>query len=380
MILMMEQRQCSAFQPLTPVEYPLGINCHEAAPPESHTSRVPPKEQIMKTENVATSRICKCPKQALSVTAATILTYTLHNELKVTLNPVLSSGIVSITSTILLPEKLALAGLCGSFAGMAKTSVVPTVWAAALLGVMCAAILAIFDRMEWFIGYGGRLGFVSQIACTLFFLAIELVSGRLGTDASKAMLADFDFYRDNATEIKSDLPIVVLCTIFGALFMRVWKLWTAKSMLPHRISNSVAAVGMTGILGGFFPIATMGGPAYCGSFVAMTSPAVMPDVASLVFASDVAMTSPAVMPDVASLVFASILAGLSQISLAGLLNEGWGGKLGTAAFMSVGFYKLIVMGIRFIWLTLRKSDRGMHAVQKLRENGEFQAEAQTLPR
>ncbi len=203
---MMEQRQCSAFQPLTPVEYPLGINCHEAAPPESHTSRVPPKEQIMKTENVATSRICKCPKQALSVTAATILTYTLHNELKVTLNPVLSSGIVSITSTILLPEKLALAALCGSFAGMAKTSVVPTVWAAALLGVTCAAILAIFDRMEWFIGYGGRLGFVSQIACTLFFLAIELVSGRLGTDASKAMLADFDFYRDNATEIKSDLP------------------------------------------------------------------------------------------------------------------------------------------------------------------------------
>jgi hypothetical protein len=112
----------------------------------------------------------------------------------------------------------------------------------------------------------------------------------------------------------------------------------------------------------------------------MTSPAVMPDVASLVFASDVAMTSPAVMPDVASLVFASILAGLSQISLAGLLNEGWGGKLGTAAFVGVGFYKLIVMGIRFIWLTLRKSDRVMHAVQKLRENGEFQAEAQTLPR
>lgn len=356
---MMEQRQCSAFQPLIPVEYPLGINCHQSVPPEQPW-RVPRKDcaPVGGNEHVVTSGICKCPTKALSVTTATVLTYTLHNELNIPMNPILASAIVSVAATLLLSEKLALAALCGSFAGMAKTSVVPTVWSAALLGATCAIILAIFDHMKWFIGYGGRLGFVSQIACTVFFLAIELVTGTLASDVSKAMLADFDFYRESGSQLKADLPIVVLCTIAGALFMRAWKLGTALARLPHRISNTVAAVGMTGIVSGFLPIATIGGPAYCGSFVAMTSPTMMPDIVSLVFAS--------------------ILAGLSQISLSGLLNEGWGGKLGTAAFMGVVLYKLIVMGARFMWLAIQKS-RIVHAVQKLRGKGAFRAETQTLP-
>lgn len=271
------------------------------------------------------------------------------------MSAVQASGVVSIASTLLLTENLALAALCGSFAGMAKTAVVPTVWSATLLGIICAGVLAIFDKFKWFIGYGGRLGFISQVACTLMFLATELVARTLGTSTSNAMLADFDVYDESSTDIKSQLFIVVLSTIGGALFMRLWKLGTAS--LPNRISNSVAAVGMTGFLGGFLPI-TVGGPAYCGSFVAMASPAILPNLVSLVFAS--------------------VLAGLSQISLWGLLNEGWGGKLGTAAFMGVVFYRWITKGIRLFWLVLQKCER-IKATQK-RLKRTFRGQSQTLPR
>lgn len=218
---------------------------------------------------------------------------------------------------------------------MAQTAVVPTVWEAALVGIICAGVLALFDKMEWFFGFGGRLGFVSQCACTLLFLASELVTRTLGTTTSNTMLADFDLYEVKSTEIKAQFPIVVLSIVAGALFMRVWKLATAK--LPNRISNSVAAVGMTGFLGGFLPPATVGGPAYCGSFVAMASPDILPNLAALVVAS--------------------ILAGLSQLSFAGLLNEGWGGKLGTAAFMGVVLYRWLTKLIQFITYMLQKSDR-----------------------
>lgn len=193
-----------------------------------------------------------------AVVAATVATYALHNQLTA-MGPVQASGIVALASTLLLPEKLALAALCGSFAGMAKAAVVPTLFSAGLLGVVCAGVLGLFDRKKWLIGFGGRLGFISQCACTLQFLvckygqkawqASEVLGATLGTTASTAMLADFSLYESmTLCQIKTQVPTVVLSTVGGALFMRLWKHLTAK--LPNKVSNSVAAVGMTGLLGG----------------------------------------------------------------------------------------------------------------------------------
>jgi len=49
----------------------------------------------------------------------------------------------------------------------------------------------------------------------------------------------------------------------------------------------------------------------------------------------VAMSSAAVLPSNAHLLAASICCGLWQAALAGVLNGGWGGKLGTAAALGV---------------------------------------------
>jgi hypothetical protein len=279
--------------------------------------------------------------KASAVAAATLVTYALHNQLT-TMGPVQASGIVAIASTLLLPEKLALAALCGSFAGMAKAAVVPTLFSAGLLGVICAGVVGLFDRKAWLIGFGGRLGFIAQCACTLQFLifkygqkawqASEVVEKTLGTTAPAAMLADFSLYEMTTGHIKAQLPPLMLFTVAGALFMRLWKHLTTK--LPNKVSNSVAAVGMTGLLGGLYLPASIAGPAFCGSFVAMASPAILPSLLALVLAS--------------------VLAGLSQLSLTGLLLGGWGGKLGTAAFLGVVGYRLMIKATNGVVSTFRK--------------------------
>jgi hypothetical protein len=70
--------------------------------------------------------------------------------------------VTGLLATLVLPKKLALAALCGSFAGMAKTAVIPGVGAGLLLGAICAGIVALFDKKKWLIKVGGRLGFCEK--------------------------------------------------------------------------------------------------------------------------------------------------------------------------------------------------------------------------
>lgn len=362
MIHVFHNRQCSAFQPVVAhhEHHPLHVNAHGVVPPTA--MKAPPElvnDDESPTEGKANDestwgKVCKSFLGILVVILATVATYVLHNNVE-KIDPVLASGIVAIASNLLLSEKMALSALCGSFAGMVQTAVVPTIWSATLLGLLCAGVLVLFDRMKWFLGYGGRLGFISQCACTLQFLASELVTKTLGSTTSNEMLADFDMYDTHSDRIKAELPLVVLFTVVGALFLRVYKRLTAK--LPNKVSNSVAAVGLTGIIGGFLP-STMGGPAYCGSFVAMASPAILPNAFALASAS--------------------IFAGLSQVALAGLLNDGWGGKLGTAAFMGVVIYRWLEKAATFVTSLSLRNDT-IKAAQERIANA-FQTQAQVLPR
>lgn len=329
MINVLINRQCSAFQPIEPYEYPLGTNSHTAVPhlplpkPSENDDEPPLVEKANESEQTAPP-FGDSLAQVISVTVGTVATYVLHNYVKA-VGPVQASGIVAITSTLLSPsDKLALAALCGSFAGMVSTTVKPTLWLAFLLGIVCAGVLALFDKKSWFIGFGGRLGFISQCACTLLFLVIELVSWILGSTPATTMLANFGVYQSITA---MDALSVMFFSVLGALFMRLWKRATAAMKLPNRLTNSVAAVGMTGLIGGFFP-PILAGPVFCGSFVAMASPTILPSTLSLLSAC--------------------FLAGLSQLALAGFLLGGWGGKLGTAAFMGVVLYLWLMKAIDIV--------------------------------
>lgn len=340
---------CSSFQPIT--RHPLENTVRKASlsRQSQFAANLPPRGAgapllaSVNGDNKATFSADGQLAKASAIVAGTVATYALHNQLT-TMGPVAASGIVGILSTLLLPEKLALAALCGSFAGMAKTTVVPTLFSAGLLGLTCTAVMALFDKKTWFVGFGGRLGFIAQCACTTQFLffkygqkawqASAAMQQTLGSVSPTAMIADFGLYEMTTGQIKAQAPPLVLFTVAGALFMRLWKQTTIK--LPNKISNSVAAVSMTGLLGGLYLPASIAGPAFCGSFVAMAAPAILPSLLALVLAS--------------------VLAGLSQLCLTGLLLGGWGGKLGTAAFMGVVTYRLLLKATNGVASALEKDD------------------------
>lgn len=347
---------CASFQPIT--ARPLIASVQTASAVPRSPTKAPPRADgtlMMATavngDKKATFSADGSLVKACAVVAATVLTYALHNQLT-TMGPVQASGIVAIASTLVLPEKLAIAALCGSFAGMAKAAVIPTLCSAGLLGVVCAAVLCLFDKKKWLIGFGGRLGFISQCACTLQFLvfkygqrmwqASEVMQQTLGSTAPTAIIADLSLYEAmTLNQIKAQVPPLVAFTVGGALFMRLWKHFTAK--LPNKVSNSVAAVGMTGLLGGLYLPASIAGPAFCGSFVSMASPSILPSLLTLVMAS--------------------FLAGLSQVGLTGLLLDGWGGKLGTSAFFGVVGYRLVTKAANSV-LPLFQKDAAIKAASK----------------
>ena len=249
-----------------------------------------------------------------SVFAGTVLTYWLNNVQG--LGPILSSSVTCVVSALLLPEKLALASVCGSFAGMAKPTVIES---STYLGLMCAFMMALFDKQKWLIGVGGRLGFIAQCACTSLFLIVTAAGS-----PPKPPAALYGKYPD-VTKLLSGLPSVCTSTTVGALFMSFWKEFFAnltkkdynEAVRPlfKRLSTSSAAVGVTGLLAAAFLKPSLAGAAFCGSFIAMSSPARLETYGALIGAS--------------------IVGGLSQQMLAGVLLGGWGGKLGAGALFGV---------------------------------------------
>jgi hypothetical protein len=277
-------------------------------------------------------------KAAASVLGGTVLTFALNNLLS--LGPVKASSVTALVATLVLPEKLALAALCGSFAGMATVSVIPGVSASVVLGGVCAGTMALFDRKKWLIGVGGRLGFIAQCACTSQFL----VSSYFYTPASSVKLIGA---YPGIGQLLSQLAPISFFTVAGALFMRLWKeSLTKKSKIKpssaivdslfKRLSTSVAAVGATGLVASLFP-PSIAGPAFCGSFIAMSSPAKLETYGSLVGAS--------------------VMGGVSQLILAGALLGGWGGKLGTASLLGVILYNMLASA-RISVLTKKASTTG----------------------
>lgn len=255
---------------------------------------------------------------SLTIMAATVATYTLNNHF-LKLGPVLSSSIIGLLSALFLPSpKLALAALCGSFAGMAKTAVIPAATAGVgpslLLGLNCAFFAALFDRQKWLVGVGGRLGFIAQCACTFQFLMSSFLFPPSWSPSAGAALMGRPF--PDVFSLMRGLPRVALFTAVGAFAMRSWKDQFASH--SRRLSSPTAAVGGTGLLAASILPASLAGPVFCGSFVAMAAPDKVPDAVGLLGAS--------------------LLAGVAQQCMAGLMLGGWGGKLGTAALVGVLAY------------------------------------------
>lgn len=259
-------------------------------------------------------------KSAISVFVGTVLTFVLNNVYS--LGPVQASSITSLFVSLVLPEKLAIAAACGSFAGMARTAVIGGLHDSLLLGIICAAMMKLFDQKTWLVGVGGRLGFIAQCACTTQFIITSLI--RVPSESAK-LIGNYP----SVDRLLLDLPSVCAFTVCGAVFMKLWKDIFADQgkktnnlkIVYNKLSTTVAAVGATGLIATLLSPASVAGPIFCGSFVAMSSPAKLGSFGALIGAS--------------------ILAGLSNQLLAGALLGGWGGKLGTSSLVGVVLYTIL---------------------------------------
>ena len=276
------------------------------------------KEKISAVSTAATAAVSAAIPKGISaslptvasVLAATVGTFVLNNSLN--LGPVKASSLVGLVSTLILPLPLAIAAFCGSFAGMATMNVIPGLGASSVLGLVCAAMITLFDRQKWLVGVGGRLGFIAQCSCTTQFLIASLLFGAPPAPAALVGSTPLNF-----SKLATQLPMVASLTVAGALAMRYWRhLMEDKSA---RLTNVVGSVSIIGLAAGLALPPALAGPVFCGSFVAMAAPTKLPTLMSLVWAS--------------------ILAGAAQQSLAGVMLGGWGGKLGTAALMGVLAYR-----------------------------------------
>ena len=264
--------------------------------------------------------------------------------------PIVASGLVGLLSSALLFNNnlpLSIATFCGSFAGMAKLAVIPTVWPdAVVLGLVCASLLRLFDHQKWLVGKGGRLGFIAQVACTLHFIVSSRIlrpaTTSVESPASLVAYGKLQLAMPTIRKLLSELAVSIIFTVAGALLMTIWKEYMMQiggenknaerdsgsggsspnpkiKTLCRRLSSSVAASSVTGLLSAVALPSTMAGPIYCGSFVAMSSPEQLKTYGSMIASS--------------------ALAGIWQIAMSGVLLGGWGGKLGTAALLGVASYK-----------------------------------------
>jgi hypothetical protein len=263
-------------------------------------------------------------QSAASVFAGTFLTFILHNF--VSLGPIKASSLTALLATLVLPENFARAVLCGSFAGMASLKVIPGIGHGLALGLTCAAIMAFFDKQKWLVGTGGRLGFISQCACTLQFIVACMF---LLPPSEVGLVSSYPKF----SKLLAGCPRVAFFTAVGAFFMSFWKEVVgvkaknaynteSASRIYNRLSNPVAAVGGTGLLATLLLPASAAGPVFCGTFIAMSAPEKIQTYGGLLGAS--------------------IMGGVCQQSLAGVFVGGWGGKLGTAALMGVLSYNKLM--------------------------------------
>ena len=315
-----QRRQNTTIRTARRSVYPKGLFSASESSSSSNQQQTT-KEKISAVSTAATAAVSAAIPQGVSaslptiasVLAATVGTFVLNNSLN--LGPVKASSLVGLVSTLILPLPLAIAAFCGGFAGMATTNVIPGLGASSVLGLVCAAMITLFDRQKWLLGVGGRLGFIAQCSCTAQFLMASLLFGAPPAPAALVGSTPLNF-----SKLATQLPMVASLTVAGALAMRYWKHLVADKSV--RLTNVVGSVSVVGLASGLALPPAMAGPIFCGTFVAMAAPTKLPTLMSLVWAS--------------------ILAGAAQQSLAGVMLGGWGGKLGTAALMGVLAYRGLV--------------------------------------
>jgi hypothetical protein len=243
----------------------------------------------------------------LANAAGAMLTFWMSQYLGI--GPVLSSAIVGLLGSLLLP-KLGTEIYTGSFVGMCAKAIAPQDSLILLAGIN-AGLIFYFSRST-LVGFGGKLG-------TIAFASVVLATLALGQKLPSFTPQTSDF----------SWMIILSSALAAGL---TWLLADLKPL------GAVRASSIVGLIGGlFFPL-----------FLPLTGSI---HAAAVFCASFVGMASRERKPKLWMVVIAGVIAG-ALIQFSAPVFGGFGGKLGTIAMSSV----LSVWGYRSVFDKLRSTN------------------------
>lgn len=226
----------------------------------------------------------------ISVISGGLASFFVVQELGLT--AVMASGLVGIAAHLIVP-KYEVPVFCGSFVGMASSSLLPG-YEYLLLAAVIAGLVYLLGKYS-FNGFGGKLGTTAFIGCVLAatITGQEFLKGEIAADILASQ--------------------IVIYGIIGSVLTYIFNVRLGNSAV---ISSGVVGVLAAVVLPIVHPAngATLAVMAYCASFAGMS--------AKNRISNEYQMIS------------AGIIAGLIFIYTAPYLG-GAGGKLGTTAFASV---------------------------------------------
>lgn len=237
-------------------------------------------------------------------------------------NNVFAASLVNIIGGILLPGTLSPTCAMGSFTGTASSAVIPNVGVMAGIALFSATLLMFFERRAMWNGRGGRLGFAGMCTITAYSMILGLFTKPVHAATNFMDKATAGYFFDKAPYAYAAqqgaghvLPVFGVQAGLVTLAACLTRAWQAIFDAYPRLKNPVTSSAAIGLLGYFTLPAALAVPFAVGGYVSMSTQAVLPRKRDVVSAG--------------------MWAGFMQVAMAGMIL-GWGGKLGTVAFLGVG--------------------------------------------
>ena len=245
---------------------------------------------------------------------------------------VMASSAITLICCMCLNKRLTQAAFCGTFAGMASSSIIPS-WKYALgLGSFTSVLYEVLiDKKNAFVGVGGRLGATA-------FIASLLTASIQGTPTGLSL---------SSLAIDNIQTNVVLKMMLWHAVGSVGTIYLRQVGDDTTTKDAVRASAIVGLIGALFlQDKTAALALYGGSFVGMSAPA---RLLHGILPSQV-LNNGKVVPMITrtglftAFAIAGALGGaIHGISIGfGWFNGGWGGKAGLCGFLGCLLYRSLI--------------------------------------
>ena len=268
----------------------------------------------------------------ISVTVAgTYLTWLLQQQGYT--NVMASSALTLICCMLSTNASLCQGAFCGTFAGMASKTIIPSWYSALGLGLLTSSLYEVLiESKNKFVGVGGRLGATAFIASLIIAFTIGTPTG---LSLSLSSLPSFNVIMNHLVQNKD----VILSMSFWHAVGSIGTILCRENGDDTTAKSPVRASAVIGLMGALFLTKNKSAAlaVYGGSFIGMSAPprlvhGILPGQDSKAI-STVRLLS--------AFAIAGALGGMVHGLTIGLgwFNGGWGGKAGFCAFLGCLLYR-----------------------------------------